>query len=142
MSSMWTPSCLDPSPSKPVCTGILPRIFVGRYWITQRSPLLTCNSMQGTERSYLLLVQLAFICHCHSHEKIAHHLKGNRTPGSRVAAGCNSLVVQAMRCSSFQLTHMSREDHARSIESAMTSKGKTRTYYSAQNFASAVSFGM
>ena len=37
---------------------------------------------------------------------------------------------------------MSCEDHARSIESAMAANGKTRTYYSANNFASTVSFGM
>ena len=46
---------------------------------------------------------------------------------SRLATGCHSLVVQARRCSSFQLTHMSCEDHAQSIKSAMASKGKTRT---------------
>ena len=34
--------------------------------------------------------------------------------------------------------HMSREDHAQSIKSAMASKGKIRTYYSAYNFASMV----
>ena len=39
----------------------------------------------------------------------------NRTPGSY----CNSLVAQAKYYCSFQLTHMSREDHAQSIESAM-----------------------
>ena len=68
--------------------------------------------------------------------------RGNRTPGSRDAPGYNSLVVQATRCSSFQLTHMSREDHVRSIDPAMASKGKTKTYYSAHNFASTVSFSM
>ena len=52
--------------------------------------------------------------------------RGNRTPGSRVATGCNSLDAQR---SSFQLTHMSREDHAQSsIESAMASKSKTSAY--------------
>ena len=38
----------------------------------------------------------------------------------------NSLVAQATHCSSFQLTYMSCEDHVRSIESAMASKGKLR----------------
>ena len=41
----------------------------------------------------------------------------------------NSLDAQARYCSSFQLTHMSREDHARSIESAMASKSKTSLLY-------------
>ena len=40
--------------------------------------------------------------------------RGNRTPGSRVATGCNSLDMQPRYCSSFQLTHMTREDHAQS----------------------------
>ena len=61
--------------------------------------------------------------------KFTFQSRGNRTPGSRVVTG-----------SSFQLKHMSREDHARSIELATSSKGKTRTYYSAHNFASTVSF--
>ena len=69
--------------------------------------------------------------------------RGNRTPGSRDATGCNSLVAQATYAlSSFQLTHMTREDQVRSIESVMASKGTTRTYYSSHNFASTVSFGM
>ena len=53
-----------------------------------------------------------------------------KTPGSRVATGCILLVAQARYCSSFQLTHMSREDHGRVVALAMASKGKTRTYYS------------
>ena len=36
-------------------------------------------------------------------------LRGNRTPGSCIATGCNLLVVHARHCSSFQLTHMSHE---------------------------------
>ena len=36
--------------------------------------------------------------------------RGNRTPGSRVATGCDSTVAQARYCNSFQLTHMPRED--------------------------------
>ena len=47
-----------------------------------------------------------------------HVWRGNHTPGSHVATGCHSPVVQAMCHSSFQLTHMSRKDHAQSIESA------------------------
>ena len=61
-------------------------------------------------------------------------MRGNCTPGSCVATGCNSLVVQVRYCSSFQLTHMSCDDHAWSIKSAMAGKGKTRTYYSAHNY--------
>ena len=63
---------------------------------------------------------------------------------SRIAIGCNSLDVQPRYCNSFQLLHVSLEDHAQSIaiyiESAMASKSKTRAYYSANNFASTVSF--
>ena len=52
-------------------------------------------------------------------------MKGNRTPGSHVATGCNWLVViRARYCSSFELTHMSCEDHAQSIESAMAEDKK------------------
>ena len=39
--------------------------------------------------------------------------RGDRTPGSRVATGCNSTVAQARYGNSFQLTHMPREDHTR-----------------------------
>ena len=63
--------------------------------------------------------------------------RANHTPGSRIATGCNMLVAQARLCSSFRLTHMSREDHAQSIESAMAAKGKTRNCCSTHNFAPA-----
>ena len=65
-------------------------------------------------------------------------------PVAAVATGCNSLVAQARYCNSIQLMHMSREDHAPSIdvESAMAAKEKTRNCYSTHNFASTVSFGM
>ena len=53
-------------------------------------------------------------------------MRANPTPGSRVATDCNSLVAQARHCSSFQLAHMSREDHAWSIELAMAYKAKGR----------------
>ena len=74
--------------------------------------------------------------------KCNNALGGNCTPGSRIATGCNSLVAQARRCSSFKLTHMSCEDHAQLIKSTMASKGKTRTYHSTHNFPSTVTFGM
>ena len=67
---------------------------------------------------------------------ICLHLRGNRTPGSRVATGCKSLVAQARYCSSFQLKHISREDHAPSRSSQQwRPKEKTRNCYSAHNFA-------
>ena len=47
-----------------------------------------------------------------SQTSVINLMRGNRTPGSRVASGCKSLVAQARYCSSFQLTHMSRGDHA------------------------------
>ena len=71
--------------------------------------------------------------------------RGNRTPGSRVATGCNSLDAQPRYCSSFQLTHMSREDHAQSsiaMSSQQWRPNVRRAFYSANNFASTVSFGM
>ena len=80
------------------------------------------------------------------------YTRGNRTPGSRVATGCDSTVAQARYCNSFQLTHMPREDRAssvdvrqrRSIELSQQwrPKEKTRNCYSAHNIASTVSFGI
>ena len=80
---------------------------------------------------------------------------GNRTPGSRfysnlwipqfVSTSSYSSVVQALGCShncysSFQLTHMSCDDHAvRSIDQAMAAKTKKEHYYSAHNVATRVS---
>ena len=43
-----------------------------------------------------------------------------------IATGCNSPIAQAKYGSSFQLRHISCEDHTRSFESAMAAKGKTR----------------
>ena len=54
-------------------------------------------------------------------------------------------VVQAKYCSSFQLTYMSRDNHAQcmqSIKSAMAANGKARNCYSTHNCASTVSFGI
>ena len=69
------------------------------------------------------------------------YIRGATTLLVAAVATSNSLVVQA---SLFQLTHMSRDDHAQSIELAMAANGlgKTKNYYSAHNFASTVSFGM
>ena len=45
-------------------------------------------------------------------------MRGNRTPGSRVATPRLRLAVaQAKYCNSFQLTHMPRGNHAQSIAS-------------------------
>ena len=59
--------------------------------------------------------------------------RGNHTPGSH----CNSLVALAKSYSLFQITHISREDYAQSIELAklMAAKGQTINYYSTHNFA-------
>ena len=42
---------------------------------------------------------------------------------------------------SFQLTHMSRDDHAVKFERAMAAKTKTKHYYGAHNVATRVGFG-
>ena len=73
--------------------------------------------------------------------KLQRLTRGNRTPGSRDATAYryNSLVVQATCCSSFQLTHMSCEDHVWSIDWVGNAVHREdRTYYSAHNFASTV----
>ena len=48
---------------------------------------------------------------------LLYFTRGNRTPGSRVATGCSSTIAQARYCNTFQLTHIPREDHERSLQS-------------------------
>ena len=63
---------------------------------------------------------------------ITSYRRGNRTPGSCIATGCNSLVAQARHCSSIQLTHMSPI-----ARSAMASKGR-QELITAHNVSSTV----
>ena len=59
-------------------------------------------------------------------QNVERQIWGEALLVAAVPTGCNSLVAQARYCNSFQLTHMSREDHAQSIESAMVAQRKDK----------------